>query len=366
MSAPGFAGSYAAADVRFLLEPIELEPLPIDRREQAIAEGRHYSEMIGTEDAPDAERLRIFRLAMEANAWPLAAALRVVGARLAASAVDGEVVIASVARAGTPIGVVLARWLRLRFPALRVAHYSVSVIRDRGVDAAALAAIVERHAPESVRFVDGWTGKGTIARELQASIRGLRIGGVSPGLWVPVDVCGVALEAATADDFLLPHALLGGTVSGLVSRSVLPADEVGSGRLHRCVLLRGLARYDLSRWFVERMVRCMEEHDRNHAAPPFRPWSPMGCAARTAATAATLEVLSSRHGVKDLNRIKLGIGESIRVLLRRQPKAVLLDRSARPPDAELVRRLASWRGVDVLPTDGSPFAAAAVIADPRP
>ena len=53
---------------------------------------------------------------------------------------------------------------------IEVFHYSVSIIRDRGIDPIALDYILNRHSPESLLFVDGWTAKGAIAKELHRSI----------------------------------------------------------------------------------------------------------------------------------------------------------------------------------------------------
>lgn len=360
--------SYEPSDVRFLLEPIELAPLSIDDRERAIARGRHYSEMIGTEDAPDLERVRIFRDAVAANGRVLASALLVLADRLRASVSDRqghqanrELVIASIARAGTPIGVILARWMRMRFPSLQITHYSISVIRDRGVDRAALARILERHPIESIRFVDGWTGKGTIADELHASVPARQLAGLDSGLWVPLDVCGAARVAATGSDFLLPHAVLGGTISGLVSRSILPATEVGAMRLHRCVRLQNLGRYDLSRWYAGHMVELMREVHQVAPAPICADWSSERAATRRRETRDHLERLRQEQGVQDVNRLKLGIGETVRVLLRRRPRLVMLDATARAADSALVRRLAALRGLEPAMTRGSPFASTAII-----
>ena len=45
----------------------------------------------------------------------------------------------------------------------------------------------------------------------------------------------------------------------------------------------------------------------------------------------------ARHGMTDRNRIKLGIGETVRVLLRRKPHTVWLSPRANPTDADLIR-----------------------------
>jgi hypothetical protein len=48
------------------------------------------------------------------------------------------------------------------------------VVRGHGVDDNALSYILDRHDAAAVQFVDGWTGKGSIARELHATLHGRR------------------------------------------------------------------------------------------------------------------------------------------------------------------------------------------------
>jgi len=205
---------------------LRLETTPLEQREKNIQSGHsHYSEMIGPEDAPNRERLRLFRKCLAANGERMARDIATLAGALASSVVGGELTIVSIARAGTPVGVLLLERLQQTAPHLRLAHYSISVIRDRGVDLVALRWIMARHSPGSLRFVDGWTGKGTIAHELQGSLSKWSYSPteLQPGLWVPLDVCGVASFAASSQDYLIPSTLLGGTISGLVSRSVLPS-----------------------------------------------------------------------------------------------------------------------------------------------
>ena len=55
-----FSGSYASEEVLFLLRRMRLKPTALEEREQLIQSGkRHYSEMIGPEDAPTRGRFRI-------------------------------------------------------------------------------------------------------------------------------------------------------------------------------------------------------------------------------------------------------------------------------------------------------------------
>lgn len=343
---------------------LQLKTTSLDERERLIQSGqRHYSEMIGPEDAPTRARLRLFRECLAANGDRMAADLSNLAAAMAASAVDGEVTIVSIARAGTPVGVLLWHRLRETAPHLRVSHYSISVIRDRGVDFAALRWIMARHAPASLRFVDGWTGKGTIADELRRSLdewpESSTYTGIDPGLWVPLDVCGAAIFAASADDYLIPSTLLGGTISGLVSRSVLPAGEEHSAEFHGCVPLNSLRRYDLSSWFIRGMRRRLA----SIPVPSIPPPNASGGLPRRDETAACLDLMLSRHHMTDRNRVKLGIGETVRVLLRRKPRVVWLSPRANPTDAALIRRLAALRQVPVESDATLTFDAIAIIAD---
>ena len=80
-----------------------------------------------------------------------------------------KVIWVSLARAGTPIGVLLHRFAKSE--GWDSIHYSVSIVRDKGLDLSAIAEIVVSHEDVSqLIFVDGWTGKGTITRELKKSV----------------------------------------------------------------------------------------------------------------------------------------------------------------------------------------------------
>jgi len=358
----GFPGSYHDAEVTFLMRRLHLATTSLEERERSIQSGqRHYSEMIGPEDAPTRQRMRLFRECLESNGEKMAKDICALAEGMAASAVDGELTVVSIARAGTPVGVLLWHRLQKMFPEIASKHFSISVIRDRGVDYAALEKIVQTQHAESIRFVDGWTGKGTIADELRISIAGWKGApeGLRPGLWVPLDVCGAAEFAAGREDYLIPSTLLGGTLSGLVSRSVLPRGEEGANEFHGCVPLDSLRRYDLSRWFIREMLGRMDAIPRSHL--PCENAS--GGKPRRAETHQCLDAMLARQDHSDRNRIKLGIGETVRVLLRRKPQEILLAPTANPTDADLIRRLAALRDVPVLTEPGLPFDAIAVIAN---
>jgi len=348
-----FSGSYDPADVTFLLKPVVLEPTDIAAKEALIQSGkRHYSEMISPENPPGDDYLALYRTALARNGARLAQDIVNLAAALdARSTRRPEIVLASLARAGTPIGVLLARALRRM--GRTVAHYSISIIRDRGIDAVALSYIAARHDPADTVFIDGWTGKGAIAGELQASLAGTAF---APFLAVIADPAGRADLAATDDDYLIASGLLNGIVSGLVSRSILNADLVGPNDFHACVYYDKLAAHDLSRAFVDEIdgIAIGKTAMRIARDPVHR----RALATECDALVTELMTLSGTH---DRNRIKPGIAEATRALLRRLPDRLFV-RDFDDPDVAHLLHLAETKALHVqqLPSSGR-YRAVAVI-----
>ena len=337
----GFSGSYAPSDVSILLEPRSLDPTPVEEKERLVQSGAaHYSELLAPEEPPDPVYLALFEAAMARNRARMGADVARVARALAARPEPG--VLVSLARAGIPVGVLLRRALaRL---GLDVPHYAVSIIRDRGIDGAALDLVRRAHPDRVLWFVDGWTGKGAIRRELDralatyASSRQLTL---RPDLVVLADLAGVADLAASGEDYLIPCALLNAVVSGLISRSVLERAPV-PGRLHGCVVQSHLSAQDRSRWFVDAV-----ETDVAAALDEASPaeWSDANRDQRRRAWAALAEI-ATQEGVDDFHRVKPGIGEATRAVLRRVPERVLV-RDREDPDTRHLVHLSERKGVNV-------------------
>lgn len=347
----GFSGSYAPEDVTFLLKPVQMPVTDVASKERLIQGGqRHYSEMIAPEKPPDPRYLQLYRDALDRNGARLAGDVRILAARVVDWSGGQAPVLASLARAGTPIGILLRRAL-LRL-GIRAPHYSISIIRDRGIDEAALSYIARRHDPALTVFVDGWTGKGAIAGELDRSLRERPLG-FEPRLAVIADPAGRADFAATDEDYLIPSGLLNSVVSGLVSRSILNDDLVAPGEFHACVHYSQFAAEDLSREFVEAI------DGQIPAETAIRPHFDRKATANRCDR--FVDTLMERLQVADRNRIKPGIAEATRALLRRMPRMLLL-RDPADPDVRHLMHLASRSDlvVDGLPSD-APFRAVTVI-----
>ena len=244
-----FSGSYRPDDVTFLLKRLPTLPfVNVAQKEKLIQSGqRHYSEMLSPEALPSARYLAVFHSACEANRQQMARdCLTLAG--LIAKRRSGPITLVSLVRAGTPVGVILKHLLN-QVLGREASHYSVSIVRDRGI-------VTQGHPPESIVFIDGWTGKGVISRVLTQAIEDFnqRHGcAIDPGLYVLSDLAGAAACAASSLDYLIPSSILNATVSGLVSRSVLN-ESIGAGDFHGCVYYDEFKAHDVSREFADSLV----------------------------------------------------------------------------------------------------------------
>jgi hypothetical protein len=202
------SGSYHVDDIQFLLRPLNISPTDVAQKERLIQSGqKHYSEMISTEHAPSANHQAIFEQALAQGGARMAQAVQSLALALLPYQVNGQLTLLSLVRAGVPLGVLLTR--ALRDMGVTVAHYGISIIRDRGIDVQAINDICQVHAPQSLIFVDGWTGKGAIAKELAHTLTTQINYPIEPRLVTLTDPCGVAWLAAAHDDWLIPSGILG-------------------------------------------------------------------------------------------------------------------------------------------------------------
>ncbi|QOY94894.1 cysteine protease StiP family protein [Massilia sp. UMI-21] len=321
-----FPGSYRSGEVDFLLTRLPAQEFTsVAEKERLIQSGqRHYSQMLSPESPPSPRYMALFDEACRANNARMAAdCLRL--AALIDGRRSGDIAVVSLARAGTPVGVVVTRLLRDVF-GRRATHYSVSIVRDRGIDRAALRHILARgHAPHSLVFVDGWTGKGVIARELALSVSAFNAAQgtqIDTGLYVLSDLAGAAACAASGDDYLIPSSILNATVSGLVSRTVLD-ERIGLDDFHGCVYYGEYAAHDQSQRFADALVE-LAAAQALEGLPHAEPLDARAAAGRSR---DYLAGAMARYGIQDVNLIKPGIGEATRVLLRRVPRLLVLRQS---------------------------------------
>lgn len=359
---PAFS-SYAPDEVGWLLQDLSDVTLeaPTEEREEAIQSGgAHYAESLPVEYQPSTGYQELFHAALTTSAARIAEAVGAVTEVVLAERTPRPVLV-SLARAGTPVGVLMRRWAQHQH-GLDLPHYAVSIVRGRGIDANALRWLAAHHDPADVVFVDGWTGKGAITRELADAVREFEqaegVSGFDPEIAVLADPGSCVRTYGTREDFLIPSACLNSTVSGLISRTVLRSDLVGEHDFHGAKFYRELAGSDVSVEFLDVVAAHfpdVAESARDRAkellaadrTPTWEGW-------------AAVERISEEYGIHDVNLVKPGVGETTRVLLRRVPWKILA-RAGAGADLDHVRLLAGQRGVPVEEVGELPYTCVGLI-----
>lgn len=362
---PDALGSYAPDDVTFLLRDlshVNLERATEDREVSIQSGKQHYSEMLPIELQPDADYMALYNQILAQHADKVAACVAIVAEKIAAYRGVNELVLVSLARAGTPVGVLLKRYFQT-FYGVNVPHYSVSIIRGRGIDETALRYISQKHPKAKVQFVDGWTGKGAITKELDQSITSWNQHEeqkLDAYLAVLADPGHCAHIYGTQEDFLIPSACLNSTVSGLVSRTVLNAAILEPGDFHGAKYYRELEPFDVSTAYIEAIVahysdKLLEEAKQAMKAAPVLvspSWQGLD----------TIKEMQQQFDIQNINHIKPGVGETTRVLLRRVPWKILVNPTTTQNLAHIML-LAKQRGVAVESYEHMPYACCGLIKD---
>jgi orotate phosphoribosyltransferase len=346
---PAAIGSYDPDDVIFLLKDLSgvaLEQRTEDR-ETAMQTGGHYSESLPIEYQPTAEYIRLFELTLNDSAARIARAVGTVSEMIIKKH-GFDVVLASLARGGTPIGVLIKRYVKQMYD-INLPHYSLSIIRGKGIDENALLYMNQNHPGKAVQFVDGWTGKGAIRKVLiDACAQMKRKYGIelNDELAVLADPGYCAGTFGTREDFLIPSACLNSTVSGLISRTVLRDDLIGPNDFHGAKYYKEWEASDLSRVFVDKISTYFDETVSDSKEEANQMESTPSQMAITWQGMQDIARIQTDFGITDVNFIKPGVGETTRVLLRRVPWKILVNRLDNP-NLKHILLLAQDRGVPV-------------------
>lgn len=327
--------SYKKSDVVFLLKDITglVEPQTTEEREKAIQAGRHYCEMLPVEYVPSEKYMEVYREALKHYARPTAEAVEILAHKILEEK-GPQTVLVSLARAGTPVGILLKRYIQREYH-LTLDHYSISIIRGRGIDGNAMKFLLDRYPAEHLLFVDGWIGKGAIFGELEKDVAVYP--GVSPDIAVLADPADITELCGTHEDILIPSSCLNSTISGLVSRTFLREDIIGEKDFHGAVYYGELKDSDLSYEFIQAIEKEFvissdpmgREERREKLKQDIRNRNVKSKDGKRGKGMEEVKTIAQKFGISDINLVKPGIGETTRVLLRRVPWKVLIDRSSK-------------------------------------
>lgn len=358
-----FSGSYNKNDVEFLLKILDIKNVKINEanlhKEYLIQQKNiHYSEMITPEKLPSKEYLQLFYKALDLNKLKMAKHCFILAEKIftyAKQQSQKNIVLISLVRAGTPIGVILKHILESYFldkNITKIKHYSISILRDKGIDVNALNHIIftKKYNAESIFFIDGWTGKGVISNELKKSIFAYNQQyktNVSDKLFVLTDISNSAFCAASNEDYLIPSSILNSTISGLISRSILNKEiNIKNGDFHGCLFYNSadFLQNDLSKFFIQEILTTIKNNINNiNNLTNFHENSPKFF---DKTNTFNIQKLMAEYKVKNVNLIKPGIGESTRVLLRRFPEKIVL-KNADLPELQHLILLAQQKQINI-------------------
>lgn len=339
-------GTYSKDDVVFLLKDISDVKIEQDNetRAKAIEHGVHYSEMLPIEYEVTDVYMKLYREKLDLYKERLAYYVGVMSEKILKQR-GKDVVLVSLARAGTPIGILAKRYIKERYK-INLPHYSISIIRDRGIDENAVKYILSHHPGSEIQFIDGWTGKGTIYNVLvkacddyynKYNIR------LNHSLAVLADPAGYSDCSGCTEDFLIPSACLNSTVSGLVSRTVLRKDLIFEDDFHGAKYYKELKDKDESNKYIDTISKEFKnvygKIDNYMASFVKDELTRLGD--------DDVKKVRESFDIRDINYIKPGIGETTRVLLRRVPEKILVN-NLKDEELNHIFELAKEKNVQVV------------------
>ena len=332
--------SYSEDDVVILLKDLtdKMQPLSTSEREKLIQSGVHYSEMLPEEKAPSDEYMKLYERALNDKKKDIAECIARVSELIVNKADGSEPILVSLARAGIPVGILIKRFIKFKYK-IDCEHYAISIIRDKGIDLNAMNFIYSeeieknRKPVSNIFFIDGWTGKGAIKNQLIESVETLRSidrkwADLSDDLYVLADSANVTPFFGTREDYLLPTACLNSTVSGLTSRTILNKFiDTEKGDFHGAVYFSQFESIDKSNEFIDTITKEFAELGETIQCSEVQSTSNDGM--------QIVNKICQEFDIADYKKVKPGIGETTRVLLRRMPWKVLIDNSVSMDDNDI-------------------------------
>ena len=318
--------TYLSDDVIMLMQDVKgrVPILDTAEREKLNQSGVHYSEMLPLEYVPTDEYMKIYNESLKSLSYDAACAVAILADKIV-NRHGKNTVLVSLARAGTPIGILLKRYIKFKYD-FDVPHYSISIIRGKGIDVKAMNIIANKHRASGIQFIDGWIGKGAINTVLEKACEKLRqsdnkFTDIDSTLAVLTDPACVTDMYGTRQDFLIPSACLNATVTGLVSRTVKLKDMTDD-ELHGAVFYKEDIDHDVSYDFINTVEQYFASADTQHFSPSIAEMD------ENFKGIDEVKEICKAYGISDINKVKPGVGETTRVLLRRVPHVVLINPNA--------------------------------------
>ncbi|MDR2879383.1 MAG: cysteine protease StiP family protein, partial [Fusobacteriales bacterium] len=203
---------------------------------------------------------------------------------------------------------------------LNIPHYSISIIRGKGIDENALLHIINKHKNTNLQFVDGWIGKGAVFQELKKAVEIFNQKyktKLNYELAVIADPTGLTSLSAVQEDIFIPSSCLNSTVSGLISRTVHNKNFIEPNDFHGVKIYNEFLEYDLSNFFINKISNCFKN------TKSLKLSLKSDIIMKEHVNEQILKI-QNKFDIKEWSKIKPGIGETTRVLLRRNALLILV------------------------------------------
>lgn len=389
--------SYNIDDVQFLLKDLTEVALKnkadgindfamsIEEKEKTIQSNlKHYSEIVNLEKPPTKEYLNIYyKVLKNRNVMNLFTDdILTLTAKMLSDiqleyekTKDKNVILVSLVRAGTPIGILLKRILEqqdfIRNNNINLKHYSVSIIRDKGIDENAINHIIQENQSENIYFIDGWTGKGVITKELTNAIHHFNHKyqtNLKDTLYVLADIVLLPnVKAGSYLDYLIPSSILNSTISGLISRTILN-HLIKPNDFHGSIYYEDLKQHDLSNDFINYVMAFIQLKNKNLDLLPYlKRYHDMYDNKNNNDTFELknkrkkfLEQLMITYHYPNMNYIKPGVNEATRVMLRRYPEKLFIQ-NMNDSNVQHLVQLANEKNIEIEVVPDMPYRAVALI-----
>lgn len=331
--------SYTIYDVEVLLQDVK----ELGNKERTILQnkGVHYSEMLPFEYTPTEDYNKIFLDSLKNLSSETANAVAILGEKLWEEK-GKNIILVSLARTGTPIGILIKRYLKYKYN-VSVPHYSISLIRKKGIDTEAMNFITSRHFAKNITFIAGWIDNDTITA-LKESCKKLkksnnRYKDLDDRLAVLTDPTFLTNLYGTRKDLLIPSACLNSTVYGLISHTIITKDMTDE-EFHGAIYYEENEDKDFSYEFIDTVVKHFPNTDLHYFTDneDFNDYKGID----------EVNEIAKQFSVKDINKIKPSVGETTRLLLRSYPNRVLINKEAPKKYIKPILQLAKEKKVPVV------------------
>lgn len=338
--------SYNEDDVMLLLNDMtgKIEPVTQEERKVRVENGEAVRSIIIKEYEVSDEYTKIVNDNMEPYLQKMANVVGVL-AEILYKNKRNDLVLVDIARAGIPIGILLKRYIK-QFYNVNIPHYGISLVN--GLDPKAMEYIINKHGTNGVQFVDGWCGKGRVAKEIKKCVEQF-YPNVDPGLAVLSDCLGVAKYAGTREDIYIPYSPLNCSITGLVSITVANEKFENPTGFHSAVYCKELENKDQSVDFIEKVAsKFTKQEAKELNSNIYIDDTEIDKIAKLAG-----------HDKKELNP---GINEAARAVLRRTLEKMIVSDTS-DPDVFVLVKLCESKNVPIVEMNIKGYKAVSVAND---